>query len=339
MSSTLHSYRAMVAALYFTLLVPGLLKANDKKAEAEALLAKARDLSDIRCEGCPAFSLRARVRFYTSEQSTTWVRDGSCVLLWQSKSRWREEISFPDIHILCWGLGGQIWRDSDMEYPSLRVTQLVALMNFTARLMPIANVNLKIVEEKKPGTASRACVEWKGPLGPLALMCFDPDNGVLVLEDESGFTSEFVDHFVVGTKLFPRNLRVRQDRNPAVQAHVEELRLGPALDDALFVPTPKATLEPRCEGRPRVVPAKLLEIIRPDYPPAAKRAGIQGVVRGYGVVGSDGKLHSLEVVHSLSPDLDAAALAAWSRWRYSPTICGGVPVMVGTFLEVRFSLH
>lgn len=347
----MQSRHAILLSILLTVVATGLTPAaakDKKQQEAEALLAKARELSDIRCEGCPPFRLRTQVRFYKRDQSTTSMVIGSYVLLWQSKSRWREEVTFPDMHSLRWGLEGKVWREDSFEYPPLRVTQLDRLMSFPVRLMPIEEIKFKIFQKKDAGGSPPVCVEKQIRWGSLGLQCFDTTSGALVREDGLDGTYEYADHLAVGTKTFPRDLRALQEGNVAVQVHVEEIQAGVLLEDALFVPSPKAISGPTCESRDRIERAKhvqmvrrakLVQMVRPQYPTAAKHAGIQGVVKGYGVVGVDGRLYALEVVKSVSPELDAAAIEAWSHWRYSPTVCSGAPVPVSTFLEMRFQLQ
>lgn len=335
-----HLFRILLAILVLALLLPSPLAAkDDKQQEAEALLAKARELSDIRCEGCPPFRLTAKVQFYKRDQSTTRMEIGSYVMLWQSKSRWREEVNFPDLHSLRWGSDGEVWYEDSFEYPSLRITQLDILMNFPARLVPVEGGRVKVVQSKDARANYGVCVEKQSRWGSIGLQCFDANSGALVREDEWNATFEYKDYLAVGTKTFPRDSRALLEGNVTVQVHVEEVQAGILLEGAVFAASPKAVSEPKCEGRDRVEAAKLVQMVRPEYPPAAKAAGRQGVVRGLGVVGKDGKLYSLEIVHSLSPELDAAALAAWSRWRYRPTLCRGVPITVAAHLEMKFSLR
>src|SRR4030042_2049882 len=93
---------------------PSALQArDDKRQAAEALLAKARELSDIRCEGCPPFRLVARVRFSLPNVVQS---DGEYVLLWASHEQWREEMRFPDFTQQTYGSRLKVWRVRSISY-------------------------------------------------------------------------------------------------------------------------------------------------------------------------------------------------------------------------------
>ncbi|MGH6630412.1 MAG: energy transducer TonB, partial [Burkholderiales bacterium] len=75
----------------------------------------------------------------------------------------------------------------------------------------------------------------------------------------------------------------------------------------------------------------------PEYPPLAKMARIQGVVRLDAVISVDGTIQNLKLI-SGHPLLVRAALEAVARWRYQPTLLNGEPVEVLTEIDVNFHL-
>jgi hypothetical protein len=76
---------AGVTSLLILLIGPRFLRAKDnKRAEAEALLQRARELSDIRVSGTTPFHLHAEVILWTSAKESV---KGSYSLLCESKSR------------------------------------------------------------------------------------------------------------------------------------------------------------------------------------------------------------------------------------------------------------
>jgi protein TonB len=83
--------------------------------------------------------------------------------------------------------------------------------------------------------------------------------------------------------------------------------------------------------------AKLIYAPKPVYPPLAKQARIQGVVRLQAVIGVDGTIQNLQVL-SGHPLLIPAALEAVRQWRYQPTLLNGEPVEVITQIDVNFTL-
>ena len=101
-------------------------------------------------------------------------------------------------------------------------------------------------------------------------------------------------------------------------------------------PPPKATPK-RVSVGGQVQAAKLINQVRPIYPPLAKQARISGTVRLHALIGKDGTVQQLEM-QSGHPLLVQAALDAVRQWRYQPTLLNGEPVEVETFIEVVFTL-
>ncbi len=76
---------------------------------------------------------------------------------------------------------------------------------------------------------------------------------------------------------------------------------------------------------------------QPHYPPLAKQARIQGVVRLEAIISKTGTIERLQLL-SGHPLLVPSALDAVKQWRYRPTILNGEPVEVVTTIEVHFTL-
>jgi hypothetical protein len=82
---------------------------------------------------------------------------------------------------------------------------------------------------------------------------------------------------------------------------------------------------------------KLIEKPEPAYPPLARQARIQGVVRFNVVIGVDGSLENITLV-SGHPLLVPSALEALRLYRYLSTLLNGSPVRVITQVSVPFTL-
>jgi protein TonB len=101
-------------------------------------------------------------------------------------------------------------------------------------------------------------------------------------------------------------------------------------------PPPKVTPK-RVSVGGQVQSAKLVNQVRPIYPPLAKQARISGTVRLHAIISKDGSVQQLEMI-SGHPLLVQSALDAVRQWRYQPTLLNGEPVEVETFIEVVFTL-
>ena len=81
--------------------------------------------------------------------------------------------------------------------------------------------------------------------------------------------------------------------------------------------------------------AKLISQPKLNYPPEAKTAHIQGVVRVQALIGSDGKVKNATVLSGPQP-LQAGALENVRQRQYQPTMVGGKPVEVETEISIEF---
>ncbi|TAM82097.1 MAG: TonB family protein [Acidobacteria bacterium] len=84
--------------------------------------------------------------------------------------------------------------------------------------------------------------------------------------------------------------------------------------------------------------AKLINIVRPAYPESAEKRGTEGTVILRAVIGTEGRILSLESYNGADPVLINAAMDAVRQWRYQPTLLNGEPVEVATTITVVFRL-
>jgi len=81
----------------------------------------------------------------------------------------------------------------------------------------------------------------------------------------------------------------------------------------------------------------LIREVKPEYPPLAQQARIQGIVTLQALIGKDGSVQNLRVI-SGHPMLVQAAMEAVKQWRYKPYYLNGEPVEVETQINVNFTL-
>ncbi|HET9402058.1 MAG TPA: energy transducer TonB [Candidatus Acidoferrales bacterium] len=100
---------------------------------------------------------------------------------------------------------------------------------------------------------------------------------------------------------------------------------------------PKSAPAPVLRRSEGVQSAMLIHRVEPLYPPIAKQTHTQGTVQLHAVIARDGSIESLEVL-SGNALLIQAARDAVRQWRYRPTLLGGEPVEVDTYITVIFRL-
>ena len=93
-------------------------------------------------------------------------------------------------------------------------------------------------------------------------------------------------------------------------------------------PPPPLPPPPQPKGPVRIggaiqAPALVMRV-EPTYPDVALMAKVGGLVILEAVVGSDGKVESVQVLRSVK-FLDQAAIDAVKQWQYSPLVLNGVP--------------
>jgi TonB family protein len=117
------------------------------------------------------------------------------------------------------------------------------------------------------------------------------------------------------------------------------LALGMHVNAAPASADSNATKTPRQLSVPAAVMSRnLTNKAVPIYPPAAKKARIQGTVVLGAVIGKDGNIKSLRVLSGPS-ELQQSALDAVRQWTYKPYLLNGDPIEVETTVNIVYSLQ
>jgi protein TonB len=100
---------------------------------------------------------------------------------------------------------------------------------------------------------------------------------------------------------------------------------------------PKLAAPDRVRVSSGVTQGLLLHKVTPQYPAAARTAGVQGTVVLAAVIGKDGKVQDVRVVSGPAV-LTRAAVDAVRQWRYKPYYLNGQAVEVDTTINVNFKM-
>jgi protein TonB len=79
--------------------------------------------------------------------------------------------------------------------------------------------------------------------------------------------------------------------------------------------------------------------VRPQYPEAARKARMQGVVILEAIITKDGNVESVRILRGINPLLDNAAVRAVQQWKYKPATFNGRAVPVYLTVTVTFTLN
>ena len=314
------------------------LGAADESQEAGALLARARESSDIRAQGSPPFLLRARVRLVDVPNGPV---EGHYEEIRDSRGNWRRAMSVPDLkfNFIEVGDGRRIHRASTTTYQpyfEYRMRQLLSLGD-GPRIPKSEDVTMiaKRTVRNRPAT----CLQSRKK-GTKREVCVDSETGLLVSElEHSGdakWTFEYLNYAPFGTKSYPRLMRQREQKKVFVEIEITELRTGAEPAAPLFTPPARAVDWPDCE---KPFPPEALETPQPRYTRGVRRFRGRGTVMTYIVVGTDGKAHHVTPVSSDAFSLAKATLDTISyHWRFRPAMCQGEAVPASIFIETAFYL-
>ncbi len=303
------------------------------RTQAEKLLARAREASDLQTQGNPPFRFRGRVWLSGLQEGPL---EGSYLWVWAAPGKWRVEIQAGHYEELTVCAQDKVWRRRILPYQPYRVYQLEQLLSLAARLKLAPQENVVEVGEREWHGARWDYLQTQEKNGGREFW-FDRATGVLVrekydsLEDMSAY--EYADYAPVGGKLFPRSLRLVQFGKLVAEVEAEEVAAIPEPPPGLFNPPEKAESSPHCDSPE---PPKSLTAPRPPYPRRAWRARTVGVARAYVVVGPDGLVHHSTVVRTPGEEFSAAVQKTLPRWRFRPATCHGMPVEFSMFLDFVF---
>lgn len=112
------------------------------------------------------------------------------------------------------------------------------------------------------------------------------------------------------------------------------------------VGTPAPEVAPSSNAEPKrisvggnVQSVKLIDKVRPVYPPECRAAGIQGSVLFRAVISREGTILDLKTINEIvDRRLVDAATQAVKQWKYQPTLLNGNPVEIVTEIDVNFTL-
>jgi TonB family protein len=316
------------------MLLPPLAVGKDKKQqEAEALLAKARELSDIRCQGCRPFRLRMRARVWNQKGVEL---QGLYQAIWIGRQQWREEITFPNFTEVRIGGEGMVWISRSLPFLPEEM--------FRLREAPDLHRQLSVPEGTKlegcrlvtrEGTRMK-CIQAKAKLRPRAEFCLHSDSGTLVSYHLGDLEYEYQDHLSRDGRTYPRTILASVGGRRMLEAHLETLEDQPVVEQSMFMPPADAQARPGC-SHPE--PAVELEEAPPVYPHNEWMRGQIGTVFVYVLIGNDGRAAEQYVIRSAGADFDNATRQAIARWRWKPSTCEGVPVPEEALIEIRYRLR
>ncbi|MEO6805881.1 MAG: energy transducer TonB [Edaphobacter sp.] len=177
------------------------------------------------------------------------------------------------------------------------------------------------------------------PFGLFPTYCLDRDKDSLRVSYDFG--SELRVRNRLGTfqqRIVAVDQTTLQNSITEITAHVEALQTTPLNEGALVPTTDLIEVKPnQVLVASRVMAGLKISGVAPSYPETSKRNHTSGPVILKARIGTDGRIHSLQVISTPDADLAIASLAAVRQWIYKPYLLNGEPVEIDTQITVNFN--
>ena len=310
---------------------------QDIQTRADALLSKARQLSDIRSPDAPPFRLKATFSFTGKDLGTV---QGTYTEVWVSRSQWRRETIVKDLRRLEVAGATRLWTlDNTNDFPAQAAWLPNALEIFPSTLGSLAFESISAHPEMDvPGECALTEPDPRNRNTRLAF-CFDIKSGVIL---EKAFpdvrpwniasdSCDYRSFHRILDRWFPHVIVCFEDRHRKLDVSVVDISSEPSPDPALFTPPPGAIELGICPVKPE--PPRGMKTPNPRWPPGSDQNSQVTVSL---VVDAKGKPQNVNVVNSAGAHFDEAAVSTVRSWRFWPATCGGEPMPMQIDLQVHF---
>lgn len=321
-------YRIFLLVIVGILLVPRAFS-EDKKAEADAIVNRAKKVMDIRSTDSKPFQFVAGFHFAKTPDDPG--SDGLYTETWRSPDQWRLEIDLPGFRQVEIGKSGKRWLSHDLSLEPTHFRQIRTLFQFgdfeVEKISKVWDANL--------GNEHVECIRSRNKALQYT-SCFDSTSSVLVQTKTEGLglqrDCEYANYQKFFEKEYPTNIRCTDKGSLSLEATITAFRndASPA-DSKLFVPANGTVEEPICAEPEAVRP---LHTPDPEYP--VNSPPPQGDSVFEGIVGIDGELTGLTLKRSAGEAFDQAAFKAMSLWKFQPATCAGVPIATRVTFQIAF---
>ncbi|MFZ0641198.1 MAG: hypothetical protein WA020_15020 [Candidatus Acidiferrales bacterium] len=318
----------MIAVLVAAFVLHATL-ANDNekelKAQAEALLAKSHDLSNIEAPGSPAFTLNATIHY----QIGTQTAEGEGQIIWTAPDHYRAAYSAPNysyVEIVRDGYRYLTRTNNDMP---LMMYEMERTVERTMHASASPKDKIKTVNSVQSGNEALVCLAFKNPT--LLDRCIDSNGDVVTSERNAPPAMsalderyEFGDFVGFTTKRFPRKIVFSGGDDHTIEIDVQQLALMKGLPgDAFNVPA-DAMKETWC-AEPKMdngTPMQVIYLTDPAIGLGATEPLRDAKASLYYVVGPAGRARAVTVIHSTKP-LGDKDLRTWmASMQFPPLRCG-----------------
>jgi hypothetical protein len=201
--------------------------------------------------------------------------------------------------------------------------QLVQALNFYGRFKLQAEESADKVEKKKRNGVELHCIEIRSGSNFVRELCFHDKPVQLVSEHylPSDRWYEFSNYLSIRKKLFPGHINIFEGKSFVAEFSVSKVEETDSIPTGTFEQPVRAEWRPWCAS-----PDAGGDPLTPIY---SLRAKTRGETTLYGSLGTDGRWR-VNILESGGSSHDTEVLEAVKKERWSPSSCGGVPIVIET---------
>jgi hypothetical protein len=300
---------------------------NDKelKAQAEALLAKSRDLSNIEVAGSSPFVLTAQLRFVVDGKSG----GGQGEIIWLGPDHYRETYSAPSYNYVEIVKDGKRYLSRTNNDTPLLMYELQTLLGTAMKPHPLMGHKIKNAKTMQDASGQMlTCPEVNVNETTLSA-CLDSDGDVTILKTEPpkahsalGKAYEFSGFAAFGLHRFPLNMKFAGGDKHEVSIAVQ--KIAPIVDaSAQNFDVPIGSMEEPWCAEPKTDTVPGVPIALPFSSPSNLGLQVESDFAMYIEVAPGGRPHYVELMRSSQP-ITQEKLEAWVfDMRFPVLRCGG----------------
>lgn len=297
-------------------------KKNKKelKAQAEALLAKSRDLSNIEAPGSPAFALNAKIHY----QAGTQTAEGDGQIIWMAPDHYREAFSAPNYFYMEIVRDGYRYLARTNDDMPLIIFELRNSFAIAMRIPSDPKLKIKDVRTTAEAEGAQTCMKD----GTFLTECLDNEGDILSLEKNFGREAsamdehyEFSSFVQFGTKRVPQKITFQGGNDHSIDVDVQQLAFINAVPaDAFNIPIHSAR-NTWC-AEPKSDPKSPVNVNPPDSYLAASQALARAEASLYCIIMPSGRVRSALLFHA-SGTVKQKTVDDWvANARFAPLLCG-----------------
>jgi TonB family protein len=294
----------------------------DKQQQAQEIWQKAKEIMWLGGEKTPAYHQVLQFTINAPGQPTL---QGEYRRDYLDKDHFRNRITAGEFDDIFLRNGEKAWRKSIDGWRPANLNRIssAALPGATFPTEPKVKRVIPIEIEGVQAT----CIEYESGRDAY---CFNA-NGRLTRTETPDEIVSYSDFRPFGNKNVPFQITIATAEGSKIVAKME-LSSGEDIQPALFEPPPTAGLNSIPAPCREMKPPQVISTKDPDH----INNGIKGTVVLWTIIGTDGRPSNIRVQRSLSPENDAAAIAAVKHWRFSPGECKGEERPTQVNVEVNF---